>query len=458
MSIHDLVGNHIHQCFRLKTGAFLLASYGLLMAQSAQADEWTYTARKGDTLIGLAETYTKQADYWRGMQALNHIADPTRIPPGTKIRIPVNWLKFEAAPVRIIQVHGEAEVVPSNGGAAQPALVGMELHNGDQVRTGAKSTINLAFADGSNLLVRSQSRLALDSLSIFRKGMMVDVSVRLEQGDVDSKITPAPAGVAPHFRIITPSAVAAVRGTQFRVHANPEEQNTARNETLEGKVEVGKGGHQSIVPAGFGVVADASQGPSEPRKLLSAPDLSGLPKVVETFSAEFAWPQKQGETAYQIQVAPDAGFSSLLADQRSTAPNTAIDGLPDGNYQLRIRAVDAVGLEGFDAVHTFTLNARPEAPHALAPIDDSALVTARPKLWWAMPPLAIRYHLQLSSHSDFAEVLRDVPSLSNNSWEADRDLPPGHYFWRVATIDEQGEQGPYGKHHAFTLQKPPKAP
>lgn len=433
----------------------LLALLGLGLGQAAQADDWVYTAREGDTLIGLANTYTQQADYWKGMQTLNHIADPKKIPPGTKIRIPVDWLKFAAASVRVQQVHGEAEILPAGGGASKPAQQGMELHSGDQIRTGADGTVSLEFADNSTLLVRSQSLLALDNLGLFRKGSLMDVRLKLNQGDVDSKITPAPAGISPRFRIVTPSAVAAVRGTDFRVGTGPADREGMRNETLGGKVEVGAAGETRSIPAGFGVVTEAGQAPQNPRKLLPAPDLAGLPTLVEDLHAAFNWPQTPEAAAYRAQIAPNPRFEALLADQRVSTAGTEFGALPDGDYVLRIRGIDAVGLEGFDATHAFKVDARPVAPYVVTPEEGGEEATGRPKFLWAIPEDAARYHLQLSSRDDFSALLQDLPSLSSNSWEAGQALPPGRYFWRVATIDTRGDHGPFSATHSFTVAKAP---
>lgn len=434
----------------------MLAVLGLALAQAALADEWIYTAHEGDTLLGLAETYTKRLDYWHGMQSLNHIADPRKIPTGTRIHIPVDWLKFEPAPVKVVQTHGPCDVIHANG-PQETAREGMELHNGDQVRTGPEGNMSLEFADGSKLLVRAQSQLALDSISIFREGTMVDMHLRLEQGDVDSQVVPAPAGISPRFRINTPSAVAAVRGTDFRVGTETENQ-AMRNETLEGRVEVAGAGGRRLVPAGFGVVAGPGRGPQAPRKLLEAPQLEGLPAVVDALPVAFSWPKQDGEAGYRAQVAPNGRFETLLSDQKVTTANAQFGDLPDGEYVLRIRGIAAVGLEGLDATHPFTVNARPEPPVAAAPKDGGKAYTHRPKFWWSKPHEAEYYHIQVSAQPDFQSLLADQPKVESTDLVLEQDLPLGPYYWRVATIDGQHEHGPWGSVQSFTVMEPAAAP
>ncbi len=55
----------------------------------------------------------------------------------------------------------------------------------------------------------------MDSLGSFDASGMVDTSVRLKKGRVENRV--APQKPDSRYRIITPAAVAAVRGTEFRV-------------------------------------------------------------------------------------------------------------------------------------------------------------------------------------------------------------------------------------------------
>jgi hypothetical protein len=423
------------------------------------AGDTLHTVRSGDTLIGLAGTYTKQQGNWQKIQALNHIADPRKIPTGIKLRIPVNLLKSaQTALAQLGPITGDCELLSANGVAAQPAKTGMELHSGDTVRTGADGTASVEFADGSRLLVRAQSRLIVEGVSLSRNSKTMDVRLRLEQGSADSQVTPAPAGASPHFRITTPAAVAAVRGTNFRVDAEVNGGGAMRNETLQGAVDVGNAAGHRLVPAGYGVVVSGHEAPSEAHKLLPAPNLVGLPKLVEKFPLDFAWTAQAEAASYRVQIADNPHFAGLRGDHSVKLAKADLGVLPDGDYVLRVRAVDAAGLEGFDSIHAFTLNARPDPPHLVSPEEGGEVLSLRPAIHWAIPETAERYHLQLSSSRDFNQPLRDLPALGHNAWEADSDLPPGRYFWRVAALDEHGDQGPYGEIHSFTLQAPPKAP
>jgi hypothetical protein len=60
-------------------------------------------------------------------------------------------------------------------------------------------------------------------------------------------------------------------------------------------------------------------------------------------------PAQPGASGWRVQVARRRRFDQLLADVRSATPELRIADLPDGRYPMRLRAVDAHGLEGRDA-------------------------------------------------------------------------------------------------------------
>ena len=68
--------------------------------------------------------------------------------------------------------------------------------------------------------------------------------------------------------------------------------------------------------------------------------------------------------AYRAQVARDEQFNDVIATTVFTTPRARFTNLPDGSYLLRVRAIDAEGLEGQDATRGFALRARPEPPNA----------------------------------------------------------------------------------------------
>ena len=79
-------------------------------ACAASVEEpFIYRAERGDTLIGIGNRLLAVPAQWRGVQRLNRIDDPHRIPVGKEIRIPVAWLRRVPESARILTVRGQAE-------------------------------------------------------------------------------------------------------------------------------------------------------------------------------------------------------------------------------------------------------------------------------------------------------------------------------------------------------------
>jgi len=225
---------------------------------------------------------------------------------------------------------------------------------------------------------------------------------------------------------------------------------------LEGAVGAGP----ARVEAGFGVVANRSQArpPAQPQivRLLPPPDLSGLAARLERIPLRLSWRALEGARAYRAQVYTAGNFEQLLLDGRFEQPQAQWPDLPDGSYSLRVRAIDALGLEGLAADAFFVMKARPEPPFARAPEPEANVYGDRVGLAWAKPLNTQAYRLQVATEPSFARPLLDRSDLT--ATELDLPLPHGRYFWRLASIARDNDLGPFGDPQSFTLKPVPPAP
>ena len=83
---------------------------------------------------------------------------------------------------------------------------------------------------------------------------------------------------------------------------------------------------------------------------------------------------------YRAQLARDEAFNDVVMDGVFDASPARFAGLPDGDYWLRVRAIDDAGLEGYDAARAFALRARPEPPRRADRVP--------PRLSWEQVPEA----------------------------------------------------------------------
>lgn len=394
--------------------------------------------RSGDTLVGLERQFLAAPFGWKNLQLHNRVLDSLRVPVGAKLRIPEAWMRIEPQTARVIAVQGD---VTMDGRALG---LDVKVPAGALLRTGEGAFVTLAMPDESRLTVQPKSAARLDKLHGVTGFSGHSAEVFLARGRVETRVEPQ-RGPAARYQIRTPTASVAVRGTEFRVGANPD-AHSAQAEVTGGEVQfnpAGKGAPKAL-PKGFGLVATAGQALPPVRPLLPAPTLDGLPTHFEQVAPSLPFSPVDKAAGYRAQVARDEAFAEVVMDGVFPAPPARFAGLPDGAYWLRVRAIDEVGLEGLDATRSFEMRARPLAP--------SALSTGDGTLAWRAERDAVRYRLQLAADGSFAAPLldREVGGVSFAP-----QLAAGRYDWRVASVAADGHQGPWGERQAFIVRAAP---
>ncbi len=424
----------------------------LLAETASNQAEWQYSVRPGDNLIQFANRYLINPDDWRALQVLNQIKNPKRMQTGQLIRVPLALLKQVPASAEVVLASGQAGILRADN-SVQALVIGQQLSAGTALITGANSKLHIKFADGSIVSMQPNSTMKLDALSMYSGGGMVDTKLRLQQGKLETEANPAHVR-GNQMQIFTPSAVAAVRGTKFRVSTDDV---SIHQETLEGQVALIAAGETVAVDKGFGSLSEGGNAPLPPVLLLPAPATESLASKLEALPATFNMPAQAGAVAWLGKVAADEKFNNIAAENLSQGSNLSFNDLPDGKYFLKVRAKDKLGLEGYDATHEFLLNARPFAPVATAPASAATVRDANPELTWTKIEQANEYLLELARDADFKQLL-DSRRVVNNAYKIEKNLEPGQYFWRLASIDNATDQGPYMAASNFTYKAKPSAP
>lgn len=414
--------------------AGLLVACGVCAAER----ELTYVTRPGDTLIGLEHQFLAAQFSWKNLQRHNHVFDSLRMPVGARLRIPEAWLRIEPRVAQVIALQGD---VTMDG---RTLSLDARVPAGALLRTGAGAFVTLVMPDESRLTVQPDSTARLEHLNGVSGFAGQHAEVYVERGRVETKVE-AQRGPAARYRIRTPSASVTVRGTEFRVGADAI-AHTAQTEVTGGEVAFDQAGVRATtaLPSGFGVVARAGEPVPPPRPLLPAPSLASTPTRIEQVNFALPFGTVEKAAAYRAQIARDTDFKDVVTEGKFVSSPARFSDLPDGAYWLRVRAIDAEGLEGFDANQAFELRARPVAPAVQLPADGV--------LAWDGAPEAARYRLQIATDESFAHLMvdRDVAAR-----EAAPALPPGRYAWRLASLRENGERGPWGVAHAYVVQPVP---
>ena len=418
----------------------------------AIADEWVYTVRRGDNLWSLAREFLADGQYLEQVRERNHVRDPLTLRPGTRLRIPFAWLKAQPVSATLVAVSGDVRVERS-GGAAFAAPAGTSLQRGDAVVAAQAASATVQFADGSKLAIASGSRVVFDTLTEYGPAGMVDTRVRLERGRAWSRVNPGGSRRG-RYRLVTPAATAVARGTEFRVEADPA-SDTTDTETLEGTVRAQNEAGQADVAEGFGVRIQRGAAPSAPAPLLAAPVWEG-PLTLTRLPARIDLPAVSGAVSYRVEISADAEFTTYAYEATTANPLRGF-GLPDGRYFLRARGIAATGLEGRDAVTSLVIDARPEPPVLMTPPVGEQVGAPRPAFGWTRAADADGYRIQVATDERFAPPLVVDATLPASAHTPTQDLPPGRYFWRVASRAGD-EQGPFSDVSSFERRTRPTAP
>lgn len=427
-----------NRCTRGRTAwcLALLLAQGLLLfslntsLKADPAQEWLYTVRPGDNLWDITEAHLTHLRYVEKLQALNAIEDPRYIPPGTRLRIPLEWVRLQVADAEVVAVYGQVSAMRRGDQTTEPVTESYRFRMGDTLVTGSDGSATIEFGDGSRMLVEPDSQVTFDLLQAYGKSGFVDTRVRLKSGRTEHRARPRQAG--PRYEIITPAAITSVRGTRYRV-GSKENGTTSAAEVLEGRIDLATEQSSRSIRDGFGVVAKRGAPVPKPRPLLPAPDLPDELGTYRRTPFNLTLSTVPGAAAYRIQVAPSDRFQTLLVDQVSESPKVLGLHLPDGDFVLRQRGIDGEGLEGKDDVSKLSVDARPEPPISIEPSDGRVLSPGDIVLRWSEPEGAASYHLQIADDPSFASPVIDEPAWNDTDFTFSAKLPPTTYYWRLAT-------------------------
>ncbi|MEO8202825.1 MAG: FecR domain-containing protein [Betaproteobacteria bacterium] len=335
------------------------------VALPAPSNDIEYAATRGDTMIGISRRYLIEGQRHEVQRALwehNKLRDKDSIAPGQVIRIPENWLKEDANSIELAHVEGD---VQSKGA---PLRSGAKLAPGDDIKTGTNGYVTIKLSDGSTLVLQPGSDMAIDGVKKSPIAPAANAQFSLTKGRVEASVPRRNPGGA-RFEVRTPIAVAAVRGTRFRVTAD-DQKRTASSEVIEGTVQVNDTGNIGTVAvaAGFGTKVSEGQAPLPPRALLAAPRLWTGIRLWVRRPVQLNFTRLQGAVAYRVLVARKADFADVISEIVIPSNVIALPDMENGAYFVKVRGIDDIGLEGRDtqADLVLSLDGAARAPGAPA--------------------------------------------------------------------------------------------
>ncbi|MGB5324026.1 MAG: FecR domain-containing protein [Pseudomonadales bacterium] len=396
-----------------------------LGSTSVRAADWQYTLRPGDTIWSICTEYTSYPQCWRELTTYNNIDDARSISVGHRIRVPASWLKLAPVAASVLFVNGEVFLGDSNAGQA--------LQHAQQLEIGARvvtqrGSATLRFVDGSLLTMTEFSEIVLDAVSAFRQTRSTEISVSVPRGEVDVRVPLREPRT--RFEVHTPSAVAAVRGTRFRVNSDGDAALT-RSEVLEGQVGLSAAGDSQLLAGGFGSLARRGEAPIDPVQLLDAP-----PWNLSCNDPGYAeWFVPPGAQSYKlVLLEDDLQTDRVLQSVSVIDTNYTFRNLETKCYQLRVNAVDPQGFNGFESQRQFCYDLQLAAPA----LEDLRWRSGSFSAQWADVQYAENYLVEIARDSQFNDMVASYPA-DVSQLQTGLQALPDEVFVRVRATARDGQ-------------------
>jgi hypothetical protein len=326
-----------------------LSAQALSEAKKGDTVGW-HEVRAGETLSGITGRYLGDSSLWRENHRLNpDIADPDRLTPGQRIRVILSR-EIAARRAEIEQVSRRVEKKPQSDDWIN-ARAGDALVEREGLRTYPRSSAELGFDDGSNLVLTENSIVFLrEYTSSLRR---VDRSlIEVVDGGIDIAVTPKTAGRrGKEIEIV----LGDVRAKPRPERNEPAKSRAVRDEAdaklmvYTGASAVESAGVTVNVAKGMGTSVRQGEAPAPPERLLAAPKLvSPATGSAVSGALEVAWAAVPKAAAYTFELCRDEVCGQLVDRQvnlTSTAARAAV--LAAGDLYWRVTAKSASGLDGF---------------------------------------------------------------------------------------------------------------
>jgi hypothetical protein len=423
----------------LRLASCLLAL--LSVSSAAWSEDWTYRIREGENLTLIAQRFMKPEFTPQQLQAHNRIEKDRKIPIGTGIRIPINWLRDLLVGVKVSYIMGQAGLYrassPDKWIKLEPKAV---LNAGDRIKTESNSVVALTFADNTTLMVGEKSEVVFDALSTFQGKGILDTQIRLQRGRLENNVKPL-KNPESRYEIHTPAAVTVVRGTAFRVAVTGSEGLT-RTEVTKGHIDVSAQGTSVQVNQGEGIAVEPGSPPAEPRKLLPEPELADLQVSQTNQEILLNWPDLDRAVSYRSRLKNAQGeivYDGVVTDSQNRLPV-----FPPGFYSFGVRGVDDWGLEGFEAIKNVHFKA------VALPVLQTPLITARSLVfhWTAIPETQV-YRFVIAQDPKFEKTIV-ARRIFGQAFEMSR-LAPGQYYIAVEALLNKTGQKVVSKTYYFEM-------
>jgi hypothetical protein len=313
---------------------------------SEDEDHLLYKLQPRDTLLSLVGQYMQGPDALAQIVKLNKINNPNTMPVGYQLKIPRSLIKYSPSTATVTRLNCRT-ITRLEGEAAVPVQSGDVLAEGSVVRIPAGCQLAVTLEDTSVLRMMSGAVIKFKTL---RRNMLEsspEVRVELLDGRLEVDVPRKRQGGDAPFEIRTPTSVAGVRGTEFRVGFDARKRNS-QVEVLTGVVAAQGSADKASqrANAGQGVPIEASGKALPVENLLVAPRFAqgAAAGAAGDWLLSFNAPPEAKQVV--VRRSEDASFSFIYAEELLGEPKLTVADLGARTVFQQWASVSASGLMG----------------------------------------------------------------------------------------------------------------
>ena len=356
----------------------------------------------GDTLRTIARRELGKTGLSPMLAAFNGMPESEQLVAGQLIRIPL-YVPLRQEFASVVFVKGS---VQRND---QPLKRNDEIYLNDLLIAGDDGFLSLEFASGSVVNLQPGTHAQLVRLNCLPNDDSCLIEVSTDAGGLNADVQ-SREGQPSDFRITTPYASAAVRGTTFDFSAR---DGTAIVGVTDGNISVSAQSQRVELPQGMGSVTREGEAPGAPVPLLPPPVYRYVPTRAAAGDSVRWWRISDAQS-YSAQLSTDSDGKSVVANFVNNSESVPINFKTAGDYYLAVRGIDANGLKGFSTTTRLTIatiNA------ALATLSASVERSGREYLVSVIEPPedAPGFEIQVAATADFADPLSVDVSRSGSA-------------------------------------------
>lgn len=277
---------------------------------------------------------------------------------------------------RFVNLDGKVQIKKANSVQWVNADYQITLDRGDLVQTGPEGVARIAFADGTQYTVKSDTLVTVEENNVGQES--TQVAVHITSGQVDLNTGGLSSGSK--AEVSFENAVADLHSNSHAaVSSNPETQQQQITVT-EGSADFTRGNdHVDIGQSER--LSYTTGGPITKSEVLSPPELAEPINLAPIIVADpkhdpihFSWKPVATAVSYEFQASTTMMFNKLVMDKKSQTDSVDVSGFDPGDYFWRVRAIDAKNnLSDPSDPFKFTLVAQGKEQDMLLEVDETQL-------------------------------------------------------------------------------------